>query len=133
MALILIVEDNELNADMLSRRVGRLGHTVIVGGDGESGLRLVRERRPDLVIMDMSLPVMDGWEATRQIKADSQVAHIPVLALTAHAIVGDRKKALMAGCDEYETKPIQWDRVRGKIGELLEGGAGPRSAEASSL
>lgn len=119
MALILIVEDNELNADMLGRRVGRLGHAVIVGVDGEVGLRLTRERRPDLVIMDMSLPVMDGWEATRQIKADASVAHIPVLALTAHAIVGDRKKALLAGCDEYETKPIQWDRLRTKIAELL--------------
>lgn len=133
MALILIVEDNELNADMLSRRVGRLGHRVVVGVDGKAGLDLTVQLLPDLVIMDMSLPVMDGWEATRQIKADGRISHIPVLALTAHAIVGDRNKALLAGCDEYETKPIDWERLRGKIGSLLAGEPSAKSSPEGKL
>ena len=102
MALILVVEDNELNADMLSRRLRRAGHDVLVGTDGEAGVEMTRAHQPDLVLMDMSLPVMDGWSATRAIKADASTAHIPVMALTAHAIVGDRDKALAAGCDDYE-------------------------------
>ena len=126
MALILIVEDNALNADMLKRRLIRLGHDVLVGTDGQTGVEMVRAKRPDLVLMDMSLPVMDGWIATRTLKADATVSHIPVMALTAHAIVGDRQKALDAGCDDYDTKPVDWKRLRGKIGTLLE------SAEASA-
>ena len=120
MALILIVEDNELNADMLRRRVARLGHEVLVAGDGERGVAMVRDRRPDLVIMDMSLPVKDGWEATRELKSDDEVAAIPVLALTAHALVGDRSRAFVAGCDDYDTKPVEWQRLKAKIGRLLE-------------
>ena len=120
MALILIVEDNELNADMLRRRLTRLGHEVLVAVDGRSGVDLVRERRPDLVVMDMSLPIKDGWQATRELKADAEVASIPVLALTAHAIVGDRAQALAAGCDEYDTKPVDWERLKSKIARLLE-------------
>ena len=123
MALILIVEDNEFNADMLSRRLKRAGHDVLVGTDGEAGVRMTRAHRPDLVLMDMSLPVMDGWTATRAIKADASIAHIPVMALTAHAIVGDRQKALDAGCDEYDTKPVEWTRLREKIAALLAGAA----------
>jgi len=119
MALILIVEDNEMNADMLRRRLLRAGHTVLVGTDGAVGVQMTRDHRPDLVLMDMSLPVMDGWAAVRAIKADSSVSHIPVMALTAHAIVGQREKALEAGCDEYETKPVQWERLKSKIAILL--------------
>jgi two-component system, cell cycle response regulator DivK len=119
MALILIVEDNEMNADMLRRRLLRAGHTVLVGTDGAVGVQMTRDHRPDLVLMDMSLPVMDGWAAVRAIKADASVSHIPVMALTAHAIVGEREKALEAGCDEYETKPVQWERLKSKIAILL--------------
>ena len=125
MALIVIVEDNEMNADMLERRLVRLGHDVIVGRDGLAGVDLVRQSRPDLVLMDMSLPVMDGWTATSLLKADESVAHIPVMALTAHAIVGDRDKALAAGCDDYDTKPVDWARLKGKIGALLNAEAAP--------
>jgi CheY-like chemotaxis protein len=114
-----------MNADMLGRRLARLGHEVIVGTDGQMGVDLARARRPDLVLMDMSLPVMDGWTATRTLKADATVAHIPIMALTAHAIVGDRDKALAAGCDDYDTKPLDWTRLRGKIGILLETSALP--------
>jgi two-component system, cell cycle response regulator DivK len=119
MALILIVEDNEMNADMLRRRLIRAGHAVLVGTDGQAGVEMTREHRPDLVLMDMSLPVMDGWSAVRAIKADRDVRDIPVMALTAHAIVGEREKALEAGCDEYETKPVHWERLKGKIALLL--------------
>lgn len=119
MALILVVEDNEMNADMLSRRLQRAGHEVLVSSDGQSGVNMARQHQPDLVLMDMSLPVMDGWTATRTIKADDSVAHIPVMALTAHAVVGEREKALQAGCDEYDTKPIEWKRLEGKITALL--------------
>jgi two-component system, cell cycle response regulator DivK len=119
MALILVVEDNEFNADMLSRRLRRAGHDVLVGTDGEAGVRMTRAHQPDLVLMDMSLPVMDGWTAARAIKADSSIAHIPVMALTAHAIVGEREKALGAGCDEYDTKPVDWTRLQEKIAALL--------------
>lgn len=119
MARILVVEDNEMNADMLSRRLIRSGHEVLIGTDGETGVQMTRQHRPDLVLMDMSLPVMDGWTAVRAIKADAAIAHIPVMALTAHAIVGEREKALDAGCDEYETKPVQWARLSEKIAGLL--------------
>lgn len=119
MARILIVEDNEMNADMLRRRLIRAGHEVLVGTDGRTGVEMTRDHRPDLVLMDMSLPIMDGWSAVRAIKADEDVCHIPVMALTAHAIVGEREKALEAGCDEYETKPVHWERLKGKIALLL--------------
>lgn len=123
MALILIVEDNEMNADMLTRRLQRAGHRVLLGTDGQAGVALTREHRPDLVLMDMSLPVMDGWTATRTIKADASIAHIPVMALTAHAVKGEREKALGAGCDDYDTKPVEWARLSGKITQLLSGGS----------
>ncbi len=119
MARILLVEDNEMNADMLSRRLRRAGYEVLLGGDGKTGVEMVREHRPDLVLMDMSLPVMDGWTATKALKGDETVAHIPVMALTAHAVVGEREKALEAGCDEYETKPVEWARLKKKIENLL--------------
>jgi CheY-like chemotaxis protein len=119
LALILIVEDNEMNADMLTRRLQRAGHQVLLGTDGRAGVELTRQHRPDLVLMDMSLPVMDGWTATRTIKADASIAHIPVMALTAHAVKGEREKALGAGCDDYDTKPVEWSRLSGKITLLL--------------
>lgn len=131
MALILLVEDNEMNADMLSRRLARAGYEVLVGTDGEAGVQLAREHFPDLVLMDMSLPVMDGWTATRAMKADARIAHIPVLALTAHASVGEREKALGAGCDEYDTKPVDWPRLRGKIEALIGGDRGAARAPRS--
>ena len=119
MANILLVEDNELNADMLSRRLRKLGHTVLLAADGQSGLQLAQSDAPDLIIMDMGLPVMDGWAATRELKADAALREIPVIALTAHAVVGDRDKALEAGCDDYDTKPIDFPRLLGKIQQLL--------------
>ncbi len=122
MALILIVEDNETNADMLGRRLKRAGHQVLLGADGRAGVELTRHHRPDLVLMDLSLPIMDGWTAARTIKADTNIAHIPVMALTAHAVVGEREKALSAGCDDYDTKPVEWPRLKAKIAALLEAG-----------
>ena len=120
MALILLVEDNEMNADMLSRRLKRAGYEVLLGTDGEAGVEMARQHQPDVVLMDLSLPVMDGWTATRRIKADVHTAHIKVMALTAHAIVGERDRALAAGCDEYDTKPIDFGRLEGKIRALLQ-------------
>src|SRR5688572_21973534 len=108
-----------MNADMLTRRLQRAGHQVLLGTDGQAGVELTRQHRPDLVLMDMSLPVMDGWTATRTIKADASIAHIPVMALTAHAVKGEREKALTAGCDDYDTKPVEWTRLSGKITMLL--------------
>lgn len=122
MARILLVEDNEMNADMLSRRLLRLGHEVLISTDGQSGVEMARLHRPDLVLMDMSLPVMDGWTATRAIKADEEVRHIPVMALTAHAVLGEREKAMAAGCDDYDTKPVEWGRLKEKIAALLTSG-----------
>lgn len=119
MTTILIVEDNELNRDMLSRRLLRRGYQVLLAVDGETGLETARAHGPDLVLMDMSLPVMDGWEATRRIKADAVLGNIPVIALTAHAMANDREKALEAGCDDYDTKPIELTRLLGKIEALL--------------
>jgi CheY-like chemotaxis protein len=119
MATILLVEDNELNADMLSRRLQREGHEVLLASDGQRGVELARSARPALVIMDLGLPVLDGWSATRVLKADPATAAIPVMALTAHAVVGDREKALEAGCDDYDTKPFDWLRLRAKIERLL--------------
>ena len=120
MAKILLVEDNEMNWDMLSRRLARKGYQVDIATDGEQGVAMAKTKAPDLILMDMSLPVLDGWEATRQIKADPQTCAIPVIALTAHAMAGDREKAIAAGCDEYDTKPIEFKRLLGKIEAILE-------------
>lgn len=119
MAKILIVEDNEMNLDMLSRRLERRGYDIIIATDGSQGVNLTKEQQPDLVLMDMSLPIMDGWEATRRIKSDPDSQQIPVIALTAHAIAGDREKALAAGCDEYESKPVKFPRLLAKIQDFL--------------
>ena len=120
MAKILLVEDNEMNRDMLSRRLTRKGFDVIVAVDGMECLSLAASERPDLILMDMSLPGMDGWEATRRVKAAPETNHIPVIALTAHAMSSDREKALEAGCDDYDTKPVELERLLGKIERLLE-------------
>jgi two-component system, cell cycle response regulator DivK len=115
MPRILLVEDNEMNRDMLSRRLERKGYQVLLGVDGERGVEIARAEMPDLVLMDMSLPVLDGWEATRRLKAAPDTRHIPVIALTAHAMSGDHGKALDAGCDDYDTKPIELPRLLAKI------------------
>ncbi|HAA93471.1 MAG TPA: two-component system response regulator [Rhodospirillaceae bacterium] len=115
MAKILLVEDNEMNRDMLSRRLTRKGYEVIVAEDGQQGIALANSDAPDVILMDMSLPVIDGWEATRRIKADGATRDIPVIALTAHAMATDRKKAMDAGCDDYDTKPIDLPRLLEKI------------------
>jgi len=122
-AKILLVEDNEMNRDMLSRRLQRRGYEVLTAVDGESGLALTKSETPTLVLMDMSLPGIDGWEATRQLKADPATRAIPVIALTAHAMAGDREQALAAGCDDFDIKPIDLDRLLGKIEALLGGTA----------
>jgi two-component system, cell cycle response regulator DivK len=119
MKKILLVEDNEMNRDMLSRRLVRNGFEVLLAVDGEQALNMATADMPDLVLMDMSLPVIDGWEATRRIKAAAPTAHIPIIALTAHAMAGDREKAIAAGCDDYDTKPIELARLIGKIEALL--------------
>ena len=119
MAKILLVEDNEMNRDMLSRRLERKGYTVVMAEDGGAGLSMAKSEAPDLILMDMSLPVMDGWTATREIKSDGATRHIPVIALTAHALATDRDRALDAGCDDYDTKPIELPRLLGKIEALL--------------
>jgi CheY-like chemotaxis protein len=119
MTTILIVEDNEMNRDMLSRRLERKGYQVLMAVDGEMGIELARSGAPDLILMDMSLPVVDGWEATRRLKADEALRHIPVIALTAHAMANDRDKALEAGCDDYDTKPIELPRLLAKMETLL--------------
>jgi CheY-like chemotaxis protein len=122
MATILLVEDNEMNRDMLSRRLERRGYDVIVAVDGEDGVARAAADRPDLVVMDMSLPGIDGWEATRQLKAAPETSAIPVLALTAHAMAGDREQAFEAGCDDFDTKPVDLPRLLEKIAALLAGG-----------
>jgi two-component system, cell cycle response regulator DivK len=119
MARILLVEDNEMNRDMLSRRLVRNGHEVSIAIDGQQGVDMAISLRPDLILMDMSLPVIDGWEATRQIRANDVARKIPVIALTAHAMAGDREKAMEAGCDDYDTKPVEMERLLGKIATLL--------------
>ncbi|MCP4808254.1 MAG: response regulator [Proteobacteria bacterium] len=119
MAVLLLVEDNDLNRDMLSRRLKKRGYEVLLAMDGFEGLEMCRQHVPDLVLMDMSLPRLDGWEATRLIRAEPETAHIPVLALTAHAMSGDREKALGAGCDDYDTKPVDMARLLFKIQTLL--------------
>jgi CheY-like chemotaxis protein len=119
MPRILLIEDNEMNRDMLSRRLRRAGFEVEIAVDGREGVELARKRRPDLVLMDMSLPVLDGYEATRLLKADPVTSAIPVVALTAHAMTGDRERSLEAGCDEYDTKPVELPRLVEKIRSLL--------------
>lgn len=119
MTRILLVEDNEMNRDMLSRRLERRGYEVIVAVDGEEGVARAKAEAPDVVLMDMSLPGIDGWEATRQLKAAEETSAIPVLALTAHAMAGDREKALEVGCDDFDTKPVDLPRLLGKIEALL--------------
>jgi two-component system, cell cycle response regulator DivK len=119
MRKILLVEDNEMNRDMLSRRLVRNGFEVIMAVDGEQGVVMARSERPDLILMDMSLPVLDGWEATRRVRASEATAAIPIIALTAHAMSGDREKAIEAGCNDYDTKPIEMPRLLGKINALL--------------
>ncbi len=122
MAKILLVEDNEMNRDMLSRRLARQGYEVVLAQDGARGVAMATEERPDLVLMDMSLPVLDGWEATRRLKSDPATRVIPVIALTAHAMAADKEKALAAGCDDYDTKPIELPRLLDKITQLLNKG-----------
>jgi CheY-like chemotaxis protein len=120
MTKILLVEDNEMNRDMLSRRLIRKGYEVIMALDGRQAVEMAAGENPDLILMDMSLPVIDGWEATRQVKAAPTTRAIPVIALTAHAMAGDREKAIQAGCDDYDTKPIDLPRLLDKIASLLE-------------
>ncbi len=124
MPKILLVEDNEMNRDMLSRRLARRGFEVVVAVDGEAGVRMAQSETPALILMDMSLPGLDGWDATRQIKADPATRSVPVIALTAHAMAGDREKSLAAGCDDFDTKPVDFERLLGKIQTLLGGAAG---------
>jgi CheY-like chemotaxis protein len=119
MAKILLVEDNEMNRDMLSRRLERRGYEVVIAVDGQQGVDLAQATSPDLILMDMSLPVIDGWEATRQLKSMERMKNVPIIALTAHAMSGDREKALEAGCNDYDTKPIELPRLLGKIEALL--------------
>ena len=118
MPKILIVEDNEMNSDMLSRRLERRGFTVVLAVDGGEGVAKARSEMPDLVLMDMSLPVMNGWEATQAIRADASMAHLPVIALTAHSMPGDREKAMEAGCNDYDTKPVDLSRLLSKMAAL---------------
>ena len=125
MAKILLVEDNEMNRDMLSRRLERRGYQVVIAVDGAEGVRMAEAEAPALILMDMSLPVLDGWEATRQIKAAPATGGIPVIALTAHAMSGDREKAIEAGCDDFDTKPVDLPRLLAKIDALLGGAAAP--------
>jgi two-component system, cell cycle response regulator DivK len=127
MTTILILEDNEMNRDMLSRRLVRKGYEVLIATDGKAGVDLARTASPDLILMDMSLPLVDGWEATRRMKADDVLRRIPVIALTAHAMANDRDKAIEAGCDDYDTKPIELPRLLAKIDALLI----PRSERVS--
>lgn len=119
MSKILLVEDNEMNRDMLSRRLHRKGLEVVIAMDGEQGVAMARSEQPDLILMDMSLPTMDGWSAARHLKSDAATCNIPIIALTAHAMAGDRDKCLAAGCDDYDTKPIEFTRLMGKIQTLL--------------
>ncbi len=119
MSKLLLVEDNQMNSDMLSRRLLRRGYDVVIAVDGAEGINMAQLENPDLVLMDMSLPVLDGWEASRRLKAAPETSSIPILALTAHAMSEDRDKALEAGCDDYDTKPIDFSRLLGKIESLL--------------
>jgi two-component system cell cycle response regulator DivK len=122
MSKILLVEDNEMNRDMLSRRLERKGFDVVMAVDGQAGVEMASSAGPDLILMDLSLPIIDGWEATRRIKADAATQKIPVIALTAHAMAGDEQKAIEAGCDDYDTKPVDLKRLLGKIENFLGAG-----------
>ena len=119
MPRVLLVEDNEMNRDMLSRRLMRRGFQVVLAEDGQAGVDMAATESPDIILMDMSLPVLDGWEATRRLKARPETQAIPLIALTAHAMAGDRDRALQAGCDDYDTKPIEFDRLMEKIDRLI--------------
>jgi len=119
MPRILLVEDNEMNRDMLSRRLQRKGYEVLIAVDGEAGVKMAAAERPDLILMDMSLPLIDGWEATRRIKGLQDTASIPIIALTAHVMAGDRDKAFEAGCNDYDAKPIDFERLLGKMQALI--------------
>ena len=121
MTRILLVEDNEMNRDMLSRRLIKKGFEVLIAEDGQKGHDMAHENQPDLILLDMSLPIMDGWEVASKLKADDNTKGIPIIALTAHAMAGDREKSLEAGCDDYDTKPVDFKRLRGKIAVLLDG------------
>ena len=121
MAKILLIEDNEMNRDILSRRLTRRGYSVLLAADGEEGQQLAETEQPDLILMDMSLPVIDGWEVTRRLKAAPKTQSIPIVDLTAHAMAGDREKAIDAGCDDYDTKPVELPRLISKIQTLLNG------------
>ena len=125
MTKILLVEDSEMGRDMLARRLARRGYEVVIAVDGGQGVTLAQAEAPDLILMDMNLPVLDGSEATRQLRAAPATRSIPIIALTAHAMAGDREKALEAGCDDYDTKPIEFDRLLGKIEALLKKEATP--------
>jgi len=120
MLRILLVEDNDMNRDMLSRRLVRNGYEVLLAMDGQQGVDMALSEHPDLILMDMSLPVIDGWEATRRIKANDATQRIPVIALTAHAMAGEREKAMEVGCDDYDTKPVEISRLVGKMAALLK-------------
>jgi CheY-like chemotaxis protein len=120
MPKILLVEDNEMNRDMLARRLEKRGYSVVIAVDGQAGVNLAKAEKPDLILMDMSLPVMDGWTASKTLKADPEMAAVPIIALTAHAMAEDREKALGAGCNEYETKPVDLNSLLGKIETLLK-------------
>jgi len=122
MRRILLVEDNEMNRDMLSRRLARQGYDVVLAPDGEAGVALAADVRPDLILMDMSLPGIDGWEATRRIRGEPALRHIPIIALTAHAMTGAREAATAAGCDDYDTKPVELPRLLAKMRLLLSEG-----------
>ncbi len=121
-AKVLLVEDNEMNRDMLSRRLIRRGFEVVFAANGQEGVDLAKSERPDIILMDMSLPVVDGWEATRRVKSDETTCRVPVIGLTAHAMSGDREKAIEAGCDDYDTKPVELERLIGKMEKLLRNG-----------
>jgi len=125
MTMILLAEDNELNRDMLLRRLERRGYQVVVAMDGEEAIEMVRAHGPDLLLLDISLPILDGFEVARHIRADSQLCALPILGLSAHAMQGDREMALAAGCDDYDTKPVEMERLLGKIQLLLQTAAKP--------
>jgi CheY-like chemotaxis protein len=127
MARILLVEDNEMNRDMLSRRLQRRGYTVLIAVDGQQGLDMAIAEKPDLILLDMSLPVLDGWEVAKRLKSDDGLKVMPVIALTAHAMAGDRERALEAGCDDYDTKPVELPRLLQKIETLLAKAGSPVS------
>lgn len=125
MAKVLLVEDNEMNRDMLSRRLERRGYHMLIAVDGQQGVELARKEKPDLILMDMSLPVLDGWEATRQLKADADTKSIPIIALTAHAMAADEQKARDAGCDDFDTKPIELTRLLEKMRRFVSSPTAP--------